>query len=314
MEQTTNTHWEEDEVAVLGERLAEAVSRMTNEDGKIQTQVPGLSLTRWNDTSKTDVCFYAPAIGLIVQGKKESLIGSEVFRYGAMDSLVNGVDMPSTSRILDATPERPLLAVSLEIDRALATELSAQIPPVPGFVDPLGVSIARVNQGVLDAFTRLVELLEHPEHLSLRAPLLIREIITRVLMGPQGASLRKIYTVGSHSNQVAAAVTWLRENYVQPLRVEELADRVGMATSTFHRQFKKVTSVSPVQYQKYLRLYEAQRLMLAEGQDANNAGRAVGYDNIQQFSREYKRMFGEPPHRDIKRIRKEHFPVQHKRL
>ncbi len=305
MKDATDARQEDDGFAVLSERLVELLSRMTSEDGKFQTQVKGLSLTRWNDTSKTDTCFYSPAIGVIVQGKKESLIGNEVFRYGALDSLVNGVDLPSTSKILEATPEKPLFAVSLEIDKAIATELSAEIPPMPGFIAPLGVSIARVDLGVLDAFTRLMELLESSEHLQLRAPLLIREIITRALMSSQGALLRKIYTIGSHSNQVATAVTWLRENFVQPLRVEELANRVGMATSTFHRQFKKVTSVSPVQYQKYLRLYEAQRLMLSGGIDVNNAGRAVGYENTQQFNREYKRMFGEPPLRDIRRLRKE---------
>lgn len=293
------------EIVAINARLKDLLTRMTSAEGRSSTAVEGLTLTRWENTDNTDVCFYAPAIGVIVQGRKQSLIGSDIYTYGELDCLVNGVDMPSISTFLEATPEKPILAISLTIDRNLATELSASIPASSGYVDTLGVSLAKVRFDVLEAFTRLAELLEKPDHLRLRAPLLVREIISRVLIGPQGATLRNIYTMGSHNNQVANAVTWLRANYTQPLNVEELAAYVNMATSTFHRQFKKVTSISPLQYQKCLRLYEAQRLMLTANMDANNAGRAVGYENIQQFNREYKRMFGEPPLRDIKRLRKE---------
>lgn len=296
---------EQEKLIAINDRLKSLLTRMTTLEGRSATAVEGLTLTRWSDSSKTDVCFYAPAVGLIAQGRKASLIGSDSYMYGELDCLVNGVDMPSISKMLEATPRKPILAVSLNIDRSMAIELSASIPPASGYVDPLGISIARVSLDVLDAFTRLVELLDKPEHIRLRAPLLVREIISRILVGPQGAALRNIYTVGSHSNQVSEAVTWLRENYRQALHVETLAARVGMATSTFHRQFKKVTSISPLQYQKCLRLYEAQRLMLTADMDANNAGRAVGYENIQQFNREYKRMFGEPPLRNIKRLLKE---------
>lgn len=288
------------------EKLREMTSRMAPNTGRNLTAIQGLSLTRWNDTEQTDTCFYAPAIGIIIQGRKKSLIGSEELEYGELDCLVNGVDMPSLSKILQATPEKPLFAVSLNIDRNLATELAAEIPLGPGLNQPhLGVSVTRVETDVLEAFVRLVELLGKPEQAPLRSSLLIREIIIRILVSPQGPALRTLYTLGSHSNQVAEAITWLRDNYTQPLSVDALAGRVGMATSTFHRQFKKVTSISPLQYQKCLRLYEARRLMLSEDMDANNAGRTVGYENIQQFNREYKRMFGEPPLRDIKRLRRE---------
>lgn len=288
-------------------RLKSILSGLNLQTGRTYTAINGLSLTRWNSAGQTDTCFYAPAIGIIVQGHKESLIGAEAFKYGELDCLVNGVDMPSISKILQAAPDKPLFAVSLNIERSLATELAAEIPPAkePVGLQHHGVSVARVTADVLETFVRLVELLDRPEQAPLRAPLLVREIITRVLLGPQGAALRTIYTLGSHGNQVADAITWLRANYAGQLTVEALAERVGMATSTFHRQFKKVTSISPLQFQKCLRLYEAQRLMLTEDLDANNAGRAVGYENIQQFNREYKRMFGEPPLRDIKRLRKE---------
>lgn len=293
------------EMLSANHRLKALLSRLAPEEGKFPTAVNGLLLTRWNDTSRTDTCFYAPAVGLIVQGRKESRIGNEIFRYGELDCLVNGVDLPSRSKIIEATPEKPLLAVSLTIDRGIAMDLAAEIPPGSAALDPLGVSVAPAGADLLASFARLVEVLDKPAQIALRAPLLIREITALVLLGPQGASLRRLYTAGSHSNQIAEAISWLRKNYTLPLRVEELASRAGMATSTFHRQFKKLTSLSPLQYQKCQRLYAARRLLLSENLDANSAGRAVGYENAQQFNREYKRLFGEPPLRDIRRLRKD---------
>lgn len=288
-------------------RLITKVLRLVPEAGKFSTAIDGLYLTRRNEADQTDICFYEPAIGLILQGHKESVIGNKTFAYGAFDCLVNGVDMPSVSRVISASPQVPLLAVSLNIDKKCVTELAAEMPPVPSTADDkhLGVSVSRVSPDVLDAFSRLVDELDSPERIALLAPLLIREIISRVLMGPQGEALRMLYTPDTHGNQVAEAITWLRSNYRLPLQIDALAAKVRMATSTFHRQFKKVTSLSPLQFQKYLRLYEAQRLMLAENLDANNAGRSVGYESVQQFSREYKRKFGNPPHRDVKRLRAE---------
>ena len=288
-------------------QLVEKLTHLIREPGRFPTAIEGFHLTRWNEANQTDTCFYSPAIGVILQGRKEAVIGSETLRYGEFDCLVNGVDMPSLSTIIAASPEQPLLAVSLDIDRTLATELAAEIPPVPNTASAhyLGVSVAKVTPDVLEAFSRLLDVLGNPEHRALIAPLVVREIITRVLMGPQGGALRMIYTLGSHSNQIAEAITWLRANYEQPLHINELADKVGMATSTFHRQFKNVTSLSPLQFQKYLRLYEAQRLMLSEDKDANTAGRIVGYGNLQQFNREYKRLFGEPPLRNVKQLRRE---------
>ena len=291
-------------------RLVARLLSALPEPGKTPTAIDGLTFTRWNEAGQTDICFYAPAVGVILQGDKQSVIGSETLCYGALDCLVNGVDMPSVSTILSATPEKPLLAISLNIDRNLASEAAADIPP--DFHSPrdeqagcLGVSVARVTPDVLDAFARLADTLDKPEQRALLAPLLVREIISRVLMGPQGGALRMLYAQGSHSNQVAKAITWLRSHYTSPLRIEALASQVEMPVSTFHRQFKKVTSLSPLQFQKCLRLYEAQRLMLAENMDAGGAGRAVGYDSTQQFNREYRRMFGEPPRRNVQRLLRE---------
>ncbi len=282
--------------------------------GKFSTDIHGLQLTRWDTVNETDTCFYAPSIGLILQGQKESTLGNKTYTYGAYDCLVNGVDMPSLSRILQATPQKPLLAVSLYLEKNLAAELAAEIPAAawysPGQKENreaeshcLGVSIARVQTDVLDTFARLVDLLDTREQIPFMAPLLKRELTARVLMGPQGKALKFIFTQGSHSHQVAQAITWLRAHYTEPLLVEALAARVNMPVSSFHRQFKKVTSLSPLQFQKCLRLYEARRLMLSETTDAGHAGLQVGYDSPQQFTREYKRLFGQPPHRDIQHLR-----------
>jgi len=215
------------------------------------------------------------------------------------------VDMPSSSFITAASPERPFLAVSLLLDKVLITRLAAEtpLPSSLGKDSHKGISVASVDPDVLDAFLRLVELLGKPEQIPVLAPLIIREIHYRLLIGPQGGHLRRLNTFGTQSNQIAQAITWLRENFKKPLLVDELAQKVHMATSTFHRHFKEVTTLSPLQFHKRLRLFEAQRLMLAENENASTAGLAVGYESPTQFNREYKRLFGEPPHRDVVRDR-----------
>lgn len=220
---------------------------------------------------------------------------------------MNGVDIPSINNILEASPDKPFLAVAVAIDHKLATELSAEIPPAStaGASSYSGVSVAEVSPDLLDAFSRLAEALDNAEQMTVLAPMIIREIHYRVLIGPQGGCLRMINTLGSQSNQVAEAIAWLRENFVNPFHVNDLAARVNMATTTFHRHFKQLTSMSPLQFQKRLRLYEAQRLMLSEDKDATSASLEVGYESPTQFNREYKRLFGEPPHRDISRLRRE---------
>lgn len=287
-------------------RMVERLLRLVPEIGHHATAIEGLTLTRGDEAGlTTETCLFAPSIGVVLQGRKTSQIGGVSLEYGALDCLVNGVDMPSASRTLAASPEEPLLAVFLVVDRRLAIDVAATIPPATEdkAEDAFGVSVAPVSFDVLEAFSRLIELLEDPQRGAVFAPLLVREIITRVLLGPQGAVLKQVHSTVSSSRRVADAVAWLRENYARPLRVEALADRVGLAVSTFHRLFKKLTTLSPLQFQKSLRLYEARRLMLAEGMDAGIAARAVGYESQQQFNREYKRLFGEPPLRDVRRIR-----------
>ena len=223
-----------------------------------------------------------------------------------------GWDLPSANHVLVASPEKPFLAVTLDLDKYLITKLAAEIPPSSRIANDVykGVDLAEVDPYVLDAFLRLIELLDKPEHIPVLAPMIIREIHYRLLIGPQGNRLRLFNTFGTQSNQIARTITWLRTNYKAPLRVDELAQKANMATSTFHRHFRQVTTISPLQFQKYFRLYEAQRLMLMEDEDVSVAAMAVGYESPTQFNREYKRMFGESPHRHVNRLRKQYFPLE----
>jgi len=284
--------------------LKEKLLRWMPEPGRYPTAVQGLMTSRRNKSTQAESCIYKPLVAVIVQGSKRSIIGSEEYSYGENHCLVTGVDMPSANYVSVASPEQPFLAVALELDKYLITQLAAEIPPSsrPGNNSHKGMAVAEVDPDVLDAFLRLVELLEKPEQIPILAPMIIREIHYRLLIGPQGERLRMLNTLGTQSNQISKTITWLRDNYKGPLRVEELAGKVNMATSTFHRLFRQVTTLSPLQFQKRLRLYEAQRLMLVENEDAALAGLAVGYESPTQFNREYKRLFGEPPHRHVSQL------------
>jgi len=287
----------------LNEQLKDIVLSRADVPGDHLTAVAEMAFHRRDETNKADNCFLKPLASVVIQGHKRSIWGNREYRYGEGQGVVNGVDMPSASFVTEAAPEKPFLVVSLAIDSQLVTKLSAEIPfstKSGGSLSPT-VSIAETDPELLDAYLRLARLLERPEQIPMLAPLIIREIHYRLLIGPQGEQLLLVNTLGSQSNQVAQAITWLKRNYKKPLVVGELAQRVNMATSTFHRHFRSVTTLSPLQYQKYLRLYEAQRMMMVEKADASNASLAVGYESATQFNREYKRLFGESPHRDVSR-------------
>ena len=290
----------------INDALKEKALRHMPEVGVKETAVPGLSISRRLAHDILENSLYKPCIGVMLQGRKKSIIGMEEYIYGEGQCLVVGVDVPSSFYVMDGTEDAPFLCLSLAVDSFLLTRLAAEVPPSPespSASSMRGVSVENVDVAVLDAFSRLMDLLDRPEHISMLAPMIIKEIYYRMLLGPQGDFLRRFHTLGSQSTQIAQAVTWLRDNYRSPLQVEELARRVNMATSTFHRHFKEVTSLSPLQFHKRLRLIEAQRLMLSERVDAASAGLAVGYESPTQFNREYKRLFGEPPHRNITRLK-----------
>lgn len=285
----------------IKEKAVESVSIADLTDSSIS----GFRFFRRNEPTSPQCCFYKPMAILVLQGKKQTNLGSEAFTYTAGQCVVAGVDIPSAGRIIEATPEKPFLTLIVELNRQLIAELLPNVPNADNItMSERGMGIMTADENLLNAFERLLDIEATPEKHKVMAPMILKEIHYILLTSPLGNLLRSVYTQGTHGNQIAQAITWLRENYKQPLKISELAQRVNMTESTFYRHFNKVTSLSPIQYQKRLRLYEAQRLMLIENKDAGVAGYMVGYDNEAQFSREYKRMFGLPPKSHIRQIEK----------
>ena len=293
------------ELARTNALLRENVLRRMPEPGNLATEVKGLTFSRRQETNCTACGFGRPSVAIVIQGAKCAVIGTQEYRYGENQYLVAGVDMPNAFYIVNPSAEKPFLSISLNLDGYLLTQLAAEVPPaVSAESRPCqGVSVSDADADLLGAFLRLAALLDKPEQIAVRAPMIIREIHYLLLIGPRGNDLRQLNTLGTQSNQIAQAISWLRDNYKTPLQVEELARKVNMATSTFHRHFKEITGLSPLQYHKRLRLHEAQRLMLTEDQNASSASLSVGYESGTQFNREYKRLFGEPPHRDMSQRR-----------
>ena len=289
----------------LNHSLKEKLMKWLPEQSRLETPIPGLALTRHDENTSAIRCFYTPMIALVVQGFKRSMIGDHEANYGELHCVTVGIDMPGVFHITDASPQAPFLSLSVKLDRRIITQLITEVPSIvtaqEGEVTPIVVDEA--GKDLLQVFSRLVELLDTPSRIPVLAPMIIREIHYYLLCGSQGKCLRLFNTNGTQANQIAQAISWLRENYTSPLRMEELARYVNMAPSTFNRHFKEVTSLSPLQFQKRLRLYEAERLMLLEGKDAGTAALMVGYESGSQFNREYKRQFGAPPRKDIAKKR-----------
>ena len=286
--------------------LKERILHALPEAGDFTPSIPGLTFFRRDTINQGENCVYSPVIAIVVQGFKRSMIGNEEYRYGEDYCLIAGVDMPGISMVTKASKEKPLLSLSLLLDRHLVAQLLAETGNAPANDDPYtAVSLEKVQPDVLGAFQRLVDTLEKPEQIPVLAPMIIREIHYRVLNGPQGGVLRTFGAIGTQGRRIAEAISWLREKYVKPFHADVLANMVNMSLSTFNRYFRQVTSVSPLQFQKRLRLLEAQRLMLAKGEDATRAALAVGYESVTQFNREYKRLFGSPPRQDVnKRVQR----------
>lgn len=289
--------------------LKERIRRRMPEPGDYETGLAGVRTYRRDATTKPQTCFYRPAIVKMVQGYKRAFIGGEEYSYGEDDVMVAGVDMPGASMFCEASPDSPSVSIAIDLDRNLITQLALEIPQAsfaPGG-SPKGMHVQPLDAELLDAFLRLAELFDAPEKLSVLGPMIVREIHYLLLTGPNGHRLRSFYTLGSQGNQVARAISWMKENLATSVQIEDLAGKVNMAPSTFHRHFKEVTSLSPLQFQKRLRLHEAQRLMLMQGMDASSACLAVGYESLSQFNREYKRLFGDPPRKDVRRLREQAF-------
>jgi AraC-like DNA-binding protein len=290
--------------------LADAIGRHTPGDGGRTTAVPNLRLARASAPTDFLPVVYEASLCVVVQGSKEVRLAGETFRYDSAHSLLVSVDLPVTARVVEASPGRPCLVARVMLNAAVVGEFLADGPPPlrPG-PPARALGVTPVEPPVLDAITRLVTLLDAPEDIPALAPLVLREITYRILAGPQGAKLRQFAAAGLPAHRIARAVQWLTDHFAEPLRVEELAKRVGMSPSALHLHFKHVTTLSPLQYQKRLRLQEARRIMLGEGLDAGGAAFRVGYESPSQFGREYRRMFGTPPAKDVAALRLEALPT-----
>ena len=246
-----------------------------------------------------------PSIVLVAQGAKQMWVGGEAYPYDTSRFLITSLDMPANSEVKTASPRQPCLGLMLKLDVRVLAELIAQgnLPPHRERPIGIGVGLGEATPALLAPISRLVELLDEPEAIPVLAPMIHREIHYRLLMSDQAARLRQIASVDGQGHRIARAIDWLKLNYASPFRIDELAARVQMSAPTFHHHFRQLTAMSPLQYQKWLRLNEAKRLMLNEHFDAASAAFQVGYESPSQFSREYSRLFGAPPKRDIEVLR-----------
>lgn len=285
--------------------LRETLRGLLPEAGRFSTPIDGFALHRYDSADTATPHFYDPILIIAVQGKKWVRIGIQDLSFGEHTCFIAGVNMPVTSCLVEATPQQPYLSMSLALDRGLMAELAAKLPsPIEyGADSAVGAAVQALDSELLDAFLRLLELLDKPDQAQALGELIYQEIHYRLLMTPFGQQLRLLSTQGSQSNKIDQAVIWLREHYRETLQVDQLAARLNMAPSTLYKHFKDVTTLSPLQYQKRLRLDEAQRLMLVEHYDVIHAALAVGYESANQFGREYKRLFGAAPRTNVVNIK-----------
>jgi AraC-like DNA-binding protein len=284
--------------------LIERMARAIRQDGSIEP-LAGLHLKRSSAPGAPCHAVSSPAFCAIAQGSKEVLLGRDIYQYDPAHYLLATVELPIVSQILEASIEQPFFSLRLDLDPTLvgSVMVEARHPPSRSRADVKAIDVSLLGTNLLDAVVRLIRLLDFPAEAHILAPLIKREIIYRLMMGAQGNRLRQIAVLGGYTHYIARAVDRLRKDFNQPLRIESIARELGMSVSGFHHHFKSVTAMSPLQFQKQLRLQEARRLMLGKNLDATSAAYHVGYDDASHFNREYKRLFGEPPMRDVKRLR-----------
>ncbi|MBB5234730.1 AraC-like DNA-binding protein [Deinococcus budaensis] len=282
--------------------LTGVLTRHATGPGLQATPVPGLHLYRAGGASEPVHTVYTPSVCLVAQGRKLVQQGETSLTYGPEDLLLVSVSLPLTARILEASPEKPYLALHVDLDPALIAALAVEFPEAaPGGGSQSGLVVTALEPLVQDAVLRLVRLLDRPEHIPALAPLILRELCYLLLVGPEGGRLRAMVQAAGQTGRIARAVERLVREYDRPLRVEQLARDVHMSVSGFHHHFKAVTALSPLQFQKRVRLQEARRLLLGRAVDVTRAGARVGYDSPSQFSREYRRLFGASPREDVAR-------------
>jgi AraC-like DNA-binding protein len=288
--------------------LAALITHHTNEkaDGLHPTAIDRLDFTRESVAATPLYSVVEPMLAIVVQGKKAALLGEETHHYGAAQYLVVSVNLPISGFVVEASKEQPFLGFKLNLDPHQLCEIIAAHPNIQAGnkeTSVRGFFVSTAEVSLLDCAIRLTRLLDTPQDIPFLAPTIVREIHYRLLMGQQGEAVRQIATSGSNMQRIAAVLVRIKTDFTEPLRVEDLAEQARMSPSSFHHHFKQVTSMSPLQYQKQLRLLEARRLMLAENSNAISAADRVGYESPSHFSREYARMFGAPPIQDIDRLR-----------
>ena len=311
----TASLWRVDKVAGSGAPdmadLARCIAAYAPHDGSFELRIPGLTASRASRTNAE--CAHAlrlPSLCFIAQGAKTVIVGEEVYEYDPSRMLVFSVALPVAAQVTQASYSEPYLALRLDLDPHKIAELVLKVYPrsVPPVQERRAVYVTPVDVTIVNAATRLMECLAQPGDVELLAPLMVDEILIRLLRSPIGVRVAQMGFSESSVHRVAKAISWLRANFSQPMKVEELAGLVHMSVSSFHEHFKSVTSMSPLQYQKVLRLQEARRLMLSAMMDAGTAGQRVGYLSASQFSREYSRFFGSAPTKDIARLRNDSRP------
>ena len=283
-------------------QLSALIDRHVVDTGICSTAMPRVSLIRADAPSTPTPAVYEASLCIIAQGSKRVSIGEHSVVYDAAHYLLVSVDLPLVGHVLDASPERPYLCCKIDLDAAMLADLMASEGGGVARTDLPVLGVYPGDPDLIDAACRLVGLLDRPDTIRTLAPLIEREILYRLLTGPHGPMLRHVATAGSHLNQVSRAIAAIRRRFDAPIRIDDVAAEAGMSSSSLHAHFKAITRMTPLEYQKQLRLQEARRLMLSEGATASTAGFAVGYESPSQFSREYRRLFGAPPRADIERL------------
>ncbi len=289
------------------DQLIQKVSQFAEVDGDHQSIIPELSFHKRMSPTESTHCIYSLGLGIVLQGQKEVVIGDKVYQCYEGHSMLTTIDLPVTSNVVQASSQKPFLAILLLLDIEVVNEVIANIPlkELPTLSDDIHESftVELIDTPLIDAVFRLVKMLDEPTMIHHLADLIKKEIIIRLLNSHQGVYLRQLVKSGSVNQKIHQVVNWLKNNYTQPIRMDDLAERAFMSPSTFRQHFREVTGMSPLQYQKQLRLQQARYLMLNQNIDAGRAATLVGYESASQFSREYSRLFGESPQRDIQRMK-----------
>lgn len=286
------------------EQFREAIVRHAPEDGTFACAIPGIKLIRCSAPTLPMPVIYEPTVCFVAQGRKRATLGASVLHYDPSSYLVASVGLPVMGTVIEASAINPYLSVQLDLDPAQLGELALSYPrPAGERVVPAGLTLDSMTPALLDAATRLVTLLDTPRDVEALAPLALREILYRLLTGPNGGVIHAMTRSDSRHGQIARAILWIRAHFKDVCRSEELARIAGMSRSAFHEHFKAITAMSPLEFRTQLRMQEARRLMVSDGLDAANAGYSVGYDSPSQFSRDYVRLFGNPPAKDAHRLR-----------